>query len=101
MKFLFLKMSIFILVSTLALAKVDVKMVEPMVFKKLNTEVLGTKVLARGIIEVSTDNKEEDFGKLLKFMFPKVGFITNKKHWLKVEGFYIERDKEKEIKMSI
>lgn len=97
MKFLFLKMSIFILVSTLALAKVDVKMVEPMVFKKLNTEVLGTKVLARGIIEVSTDNKEEDFGKLLKFMFPKVGFITNKKHWLKVEGFYIERDKAEHI----
>ena len=97
MKSLFLRIVVFLMLSTLVLAKIDIKMVEPMIFKRLNTEVLGTKVLARGVIEISTDNKEEDFGKLLKFMFPKVGFITNKKHWLKVEGFYIEKDKDEHI----
>lgn len=94
MKILLFKVVFFLIISTLTLAKIDIKMVEPMVFKKLNTEALGTKVLARGVIEVSTDNKDEDFGKLLKFMFPKVGFITNRKHWLKVNGFYIEKDKD-------
>lgn len=88
---------LFLMLSHISYTKLDVKMVEPMVFKRLNTEALGTKVLAKGIIEISTDNKEEDYGKLLKFMFPKVGFITNKKQWLKVEGFYIEKDKDEYI----
>lgn len=88
---------LFLILSQISYAKIDVKMVEPMVFKRLNTEALGTKVLAKGVIEISTDNKEEDYGKLLKFMFPKVGFITNKKQWLKVEGFYIEKDKDEYI----
>lgn len=88
---------LFLILFQISYAKIDVKMVEPMVFKRLNTEALGTKVLAKGVIEISTDNKEEDYGKLLKFMFPKVGFITNKKQWLKVEGFYIEKDKDEYI----
>lgn len=92
-----LKILLFLIFSTLSVAKIEVKMVEPMVFKALNTEALGTKVLAKGVIEISTDNKEEDYGKLLKFMFPKVGFLTNRKQWLKVEGFYIEKDKDEHI----
>lgn len=88
---------LFLILSQISYTKIDIKMVEPMVFKRLNTEALGTKVLAKGVIEISTDNKEEDYGKLLKFMFPKVGFITNKKQWLKVEGFYIEKDKDEYI----
>ncbi|MGL4508567.1 hypothetical protein, partial [Cetobacterium sp.] len=78
----FLKNNILLLLilSNISYSKIDIKMVEPMVFKRLNTEVLGTKVLAKGVIEVSTDSKDEDYGKLLKFLFPKVGFITNKKH---------------------
>lgn len=91
------KILLFLIFSTLSVAKVEVKMVEPMVFKALNTEALGIKVLAKGVIEISTDNKEEDYGKLLKFMFPKVGFLTNRKQWLKVEGFYIEKDKDEHI----
>lgn len=97
MKFLKNNILLFLILSNISYSKIDIKMTEPMVFKRLNTEVLGTKVLAKGIIEVSTDNKEEDYGKLLKFLFPKVGFITNKKHWLKVEGFYIEKDKDEHI----
>lgn len=89
-----LRIMLFLIFSTLSLAKIDIKMVEPMIFKPLNTEALGTKVLAKGVIEISTDNKDEDYGKLLKFMFPKVGFLTNRKQWLKVEGFYIEKDKD-------
>lgn len=78
-------------------AKIQVKMVEPMVFKKMNSEALGTKVLAKGVLEVSTDNKEEDYGKLLKFFFPEVGFLTNRKHWIKVEGFYIDKNEDEHI----
>lgn len=97
MKFFKNNILLLLILSNISYSKIDIKMVEPMVFKRLNTEVLGTKVLARGVIEVSTDNKEEDYGKLLKFLFPKVGFLTNKKHWLKVEGFYVEKDEDEHI----
>lgn len=86
-----------LIISLNTFAKVDIKMVEPMIFKSINTEALGTKVLAKGVIEVSTDNRDEDYGKLLKFIFPKVGFLSNRKHWIKVEGFYIERDRDEHI----
>ena len=95
---------IFLGLSQISFSKIDIKVVEPMTFKRLNSEALGSKVIARGVLEKSTDDKENDYGKLLKFLFPKIGYLTNKKHWIKVEGFYIEKDddelvlkKEKEL----
>lgn len=88
---------IFFILSHISFGKIEVKVVEPMTFKRLNSEALGSKVIARGVLEISTDNKESDYGKLLKFLFPKVGYLTNRKHWIKVEGFYIERDNDELI----
>lgn len=88
---------LYVVVFNFSYAKINIKVVEPMVFKRINTEALGSKVLAKGIVEVSTDNKDEDYGKMLKFLFPKIGYLTNKKHWIKVEGFYIEKDRNEYI----
>lgn len=88
---------IFFILSYISFGKIEIKVIEPMVFKRLNSEALGSKVIAKGVIEVSTDNKEEDYGKLLKFLFPRIGYLTNKKHWLKVEGFYIEKDNDEVV----
>lgn len=82
----------FLVVSQISFSKIEIKVVEPMTFKRLNSEALGSKVIAKGVIEISTNDKENDYGKLLKFLFPKIGYLTNRKHWIKVEGFYIEKD---------
>ncbi|MGL4652837.1 hypothetical protein [Cetobacterium sp.] len=73
-------------IGNLAFSDIKVKIAEPMRFKSINTTHLDKdKVLGKGIIEVYTDNKEEDFGKKIVFQFPEYNLMTNRRKWLKVE----------------
>ena len=79
------------LLSFQSFAKIEISIFEPIRFKYFNTRDLGTdKIVGEGIIQVSTDNKEEDIGKKLVFDFPKSGLMTNRKKWVKIEKYHLE-----------
>ena len=62
---------LFLALSTLSLAKVDIKIIEPLRFDYLNTrQLVSDKLQAVGVIEISAE--EEDFGKKIKFDFRKL-----------------------------
>ncbi|WP_349764418.1 hypothetical protein [Fusobacterium sp. SYSU M8D902] len=80
-----------------SLAKVEIKILEPLRFEYFNTRMLGgEKIAGYGTIEIKAE--KEDFGKKLVFQFPKKGLLTNRKKWIEVEEYGIEvPNKEIEI----
>ncbi|MDX8335201.1 hypothetical protein [Candidatus Cetobacterium colombiensis] len=91
---------IFLLASigNVTFSEIKVKIVEPMRFTNINTTHLDKdKVLGKGIIEVFTDNKEEDIGKKIMFEFPEYNLMTNRRKWLKVEKLGMESSKKEMI----
>lgn len=72
---------------------------KPIVFKEIrahNNGAFKDKVSGRGIIEIYSDNIDEDRGKLVAFSIPEYTHITNKKRWVKTDKI-IFRKEDKEI----
>ena len=91
-------LALFLLISSLSFAKIDIKIIEPLRFNYLNTRQLTSdKLQAVGVIEIKAD--KDDFGKKIKFDFPKTGLMTNRKNWVKIEKYHIELP-EKEMIVS-
>lgn len=89
---------ILLILSTSTFAKIIVKVNEPIRFKDINSSELGNIVTGEGIVEIFTDNLEEDFGKKVILRFPTDGLMTNSKKWLIVDKYMIdEGDREIEI----
>lgn len=88
---------IFNLLFLKAYSKIEIKVVAPLTFTQVNSRELGDKVVGVGEIEIFSDNPEEDFGKQIEFKFPDKGFMTNRKNWIKIEKFELDRDIEKYI----
>ena len=88
---MFKKLVILILIlSTTTFAKIMVKVYEPIRFKDINSSEIGNIVTGEGIIEIFTDNFEEDFGKKVILKFPSDGLMTNSKKWLNVDKYMID-----------
>ena len=82
----------------LTFSEIKVKIAEPMRFKNINTTHMDKdKVLGKGVIEVFTDNKEEDLGKKIVFEFPEYNLMTNRRKWLKVEKLGMESSRKEII----
>ena len=94
---------LFLLGTVISLGEVKIKIIEPMRFHSLNTTHLDkTKVLGVGVLEIHADNRDEDFGKKLVFEFPQHGVMTNRRKFIKVEKFGMEKkENEKEKEMII
>lgn len=97
-------MIVLLSLSTLAHGEIRVKIHEPIRFKNVNTKAYGDLIIGQGALEVYSTAIEEDLDKKVKIRFPKEGLMTNKKRWLKVEGFKMAKsdeefviDKEKRI----
>lgn len=89
---------ILLILSTSTFAKIIVKVNEPIRFKDINSSELGNIVIGEGIVEIFTDNLEEDLGKKVILRFPTDGLMTNSKKWLIVDKYMIdEGDREIEI----
>lgn len=89
---------ILLILSTSTFAKIIVKVNEPIRFKDINSSELGNIVTGEGIVEIFTDNLEEDLGKKVILRFPTDGLMTNSKKWLIVDKYMIdEGDREIEI----
>ena len=75
---------------------------KPIVFKEVraqNNGVYKSKATARGVIEIYSDNMEEDFGKLVAFQVPTHIYITNKKRWIKTDKVVFKKN-EQEVVMD-
>lgn len=75
---------------------------KPIVFKEVraqNNGVYKSKATARGVIEIYSDNMEEDFGKLVAFQVPTHTYITNKKRWVKTDKVVFKKN-EQEVVMD-
>lgn len=94
-----MKFIVFILLSILSIpsfSQIKLKIHEPMRFENINTTSMTDIVVGKGMIEIYTDDLENDYGKKLTFKFPEKGLMTNKKRWLKIEKYMME-DSEKNI----
>lgn len=77
--------------------EIKIKIFEPIRFKDVITKsITGDKIVGVGILEISTEDLENDGGKKLVFNFPEMGAMTNKKKWIKIEEYRLE-SKNKEF----
>lgn len=71
--------------------QINISIIEPIRFQQHSTRNIGAdKIVGVGVLEIYTDDKENDIGKKLVFNFSKQGLMTNRKKWIKVERFHIE-----------
>ena len=90
-------LTLFLSLNSFIFGEIKVKVAEPMRFKNINTTHIGkTKILGIGIIEISTNNKEEDIGKKIKFEFPEYSLMTNRRNWIRAKKIGME-EKDREI----
>lgn len=88
----------FFLFYTATFSEIHYKVVSPMKFKKVNTtHIEKDKVLGEAILEIYTDNFEEDAGKKIVLKFPEYNLLTNKRRWIKVEKLVMEKEEEEFI----
>lgn len=81
------------ILSSLTLAEVSVKIIEPIRFKDVNTISLGGDyVVGEGVFEIYTDNPKVDLGKKIVFRFPEKGVMTNKKNMIPVAKYSLPNE---------
>lgn len=87
---------IFFSVGAISYSEVNIKIHEPMRFENINMSTISDAVVGKAVVEISTDDLENDYGKKLVFKFPESGLMTNKRRWLKIEKYMME-DSDKNI----
>ena len=81
-----------IVISNFGFAKINIKIFEPIRFNDVITNTINKdEVTGEGILEIYTDDLEMDLGKKLKFYFPKKGLMTNRKKWVKIKEYRLEK----------
>lgn len=79
------------LISTISYSEIQVKIVEPLRFRNVNsTEIGPNQILATSQVEIFTNNKEEDLGKRIVFKYPDYLLMTNRKKWIKIKKIGME-----------
>lgn len=79
-------------ISSFCFAQINIKIFEPIRFNDVLTNTISKEeVVGEGIIEIYSDDLEEDLGKKLKFYFPKKGLMTNRKKWVKIKEYKLEK----------
>ncbi|MGL4987813.1 MAG: hypothetical protein ACRCYM_00420 [Cetobacterium sp.] len=90
--------TLFLLITSTAFSKIKIT-TKPVVFKEVRAQSSGnykSRAVARGVIEIYSDNLEEDFGKLVTFSFPEYTYITNHKRWVKTDKIVFKKN-EKDV----
>lgn len=60
----------------------------------MNVKAIGDLVVGEGSLEISTDNLEADLNKKLIFKFPDKGAMTNKKRWIEIEKYMMDKNEK-------
>lgn len=84
---------IFFITFIFTYAEIKVSVYEHMKFKQINSLNTTKNIVGIGTLEILAD--EEDFGKVISINFYKDGYMTNKKHWIKVENLQVENNDKK------
>lgn len=96
-KYIFL--ILFLAFNFVSYAKVKISIYEPIRFEKTSTRELSQYVKGTGVIEITTDDLEEDENKKIVLNFAESGLLTNGRRFIRVEKFEVDKkDKEFEIK---
>lgn len=91
---------IYCIFGILTYAEITIKIFEPIRFDDVVNETFGKTIsVGTGIIEISTDNLDEDLGKKIVFSFPEKGLMTNRKKWIEIEKYQLE-NKDREITIT-
>lgn len=81
-----------LIISSFSFAKINIKIFEPIRFNDVLTNTINKEeVIGEGILEIYSDDLEVDLGKKLKFYFPKKGLMTNRKKWVKIKEYRLEK----------
>ena len=81
-----------IVINSFSFAKINIKIFEPIRFNDVITNTINKdEIIGEGILEIYTDDLEMDLGKKLKFYFPKKGLMTNRKKWVKIREYRLEK----------
>ncbi len=81
-----------LIISSFSFAKINIKIFEPIRFNDVLTNTINKEeVIGEGILEIYSDDLEADLGKKLKFYFPKKGLMTNRKKWVKIKEYRLEK----------
>lgn len=82
---------IFLSMYVYTFTQINISIIEPIRFQRHSTRNIGAdRIVGVGVLEIYTDDKENDIGKKLVFNFSRQGLMTNRKKWIKVERFHIE-----------
>lgn len=79
---------------TFSYSDIKIKIYEPIRFKNVNVKAIGDLVVGEGSLEISTDNLEADLNKKLIFRFPDKGAMTNKKRWIEIEKYMMDKNEK-------
>lgn len=82
------------LINFISFAEIKIKIHEPMRFDNINISTFKNVVIGKATLEISTDDLENDFGKKLVFKFPDEGLMTNKKRWLKIDKYIMDKNEK-------
>lgn len=82
------------LINFISFAEIKIKIHEPMRFDNINISTFKNAVIGKATLEISTDDLENDFGKKLVFKFPDEGLMTNKKRWLKIDKYIMDKNEK-------
>lgn len=75
-------------------SEIKIKIYEPIRFKNVNIRAVGDILVGEGSLEITTDNLEMDLNKKLVFKFPEKGAMTNKKRWIEIEKYMMEKNEK-------
>ncbi|MGL6113905.1 hypothetical protein [Cetobacterium sp. SF1] len=83
---------LFLFCNILAYGNIHIKIFQPLRFSDINTQGLASdEVIGKGILQIQTDDLKEDCGKKLVFLFPERGLMTNRKKWVKIDEYYMDK----------
>ncbi|MGL4904405.1 MAG: hypothetical protein ACRC34_02760 [Cetobacterium sp.] len=91
-------LALLLLINSSAFCKVKIT-IKPIVFKEIRAQSSGnykSRAVARGVVEIYSDNLDDDFGKLVSFTFPEYTYITNHKRWVKTDKIVFKKN-EKDV----
>jgi hypothetical protein len=88
----FILTGIFLSLSLSSFAEIKYKIVQPITFKNISTESWNKEYVAgEGIIEIYTNDLDEDSGKLLVIEYPDTFIISNKKKSIPLEKIIVPK----------
>lgn len=87
--------AIFLIMSVASYSKIEVKVFKHLTFQEINSTDMREAVIGKGVLQIEAE--EEDYGKVVEFVFVEKGVMTNGKTPIQVEKFNLADEKDKKI----